>query len=42
MWTDIKKIIAVKLLSAAFSIMPDCEFKVKLAELFRDNLMDGL
>lgn len=35
---EIRKYIAEKLISWAFSIMPDYEFKTKLAKFINENL----
>jgi len=35
-----RTIIALKLLNWSFSIMPDCDFKIKLANFIKNNLSD--
>ena len=37
MKTEIKKAIAMKLLDWSFTIMPDCQFKIKLAMLIASD-----
>jgi len=42
MKTELKKLIAVKLLDWSFSIMPDCKFKIELAKLMSNELLKGM
>ena len=35
-----RAIIALKLLKWSFSIMPDCDFKIQLANFIKNNLSD--
>jgi hypothetical protein len=39
---EIRKLLAVKFLDAAYSIMPECKFKIALAMLIHDRIMDDL
>jgi len=42
MKTELKKLIAVKLLDWSFKIMPDCKFKIELAKLMTNELLKGM
>ncbi len=42
MKTELKKLIAVKLLDWSFRIMPDCKFKIELAKLMTNELLKGI
>ena len=42
MITEFKKIIALKLLAYSLFIMPDCNFKIKLAELINTEMLNGM
>ena len=42
MTTELRKLIATKLLNWSFRIMPDCKFKNKLAILIANDLLNGM
>ena len=42
MTTELRKLIATKLLNWSFRIMPECKFKGKLAALMASDLLNGL
>lgn len=37
---EFKKLIAVKLLSWAYSVLPECDFKYKYSEFLKENILD--
>lgn len=37
---EFRKLVATWFMNWAFQIMPDCDFKTKLARFIRDNIMD--
>lgn len=42
MKTELKKYFAVKLLRLSFWIMPKCKFKLQLAKLVNNHLLEGM
>ena len=42
MKNEIRIYISLKLLNWSFDIMPECEFKLQLAKLIRDRIMNSI